>query len=281
MAAPRDDPPADSSSIEDTLREFHKDLARKHSRHFDNVAAFWKSFTKAQRARCLKDVSKDREALEHYNDPSMGDVCKIVPELNLRDISTGPDFLLDIVRHRATTSLCNQYCQDVHDKPGDRNFIIDMMQNRGLEARGRYNRCFTLFVEGVDYGRSFKFAATETHVHQALRPAFEAGLCIPKSVGDLVLERQLFLLTTLNILVMEILDVGSKTRATNDRAKKSDDPASAAISNLSIQERPKKPNLRDLVASAQEQRDSLVDYLELLSSEPVVLAHAVNMFFFS
>jgi hypothetical protein len=115
-----------------------------------------------------------------------------------------------------------------------------------------------------------------------LLPAITAGLCVPQARGELILTRQLYLMQCLTILIDDILDEGSQTRADNSKPKRSDKAASAALAKLDIQDRPSSQiALSDLVASALEQKATLEEYVGLLRAEPVVLAHAVNVWFFT
>ncbi|KAG0155419.1 hypothetical protein PDIDSM_996 [Penicillium digitatum] len=114
--------------------------------------------------------------------------------------------------------------------------------------------------------------------------ATRARVCVPQSVGELIMQRQIYTLQTLNILIDDILEQGSQTRVQKAPAKKkktSDDGAAIVLSKLSLRAPRNKLTLSDLVASARDHRDTLEEYLVLLSTEPVVLAHAVNIWFFS
>ncbi|KAH6604786.1 ipa protein [Trichoderma cornu-damae] len=268
------------NSNAEAAKELHGDLALKYKTHASKIDAMWRSFDKNQRARCLKAGAADGAVLRHSLDTSLGSVCKIIPELNLHDISTEPEFLLDHLKHRGTTSLFQQYCEGARGRLGDRNFILDMMEKRNLRHVDSFKDCYTFFTEDR-YGDSFKILSQHEEALAALSPAIRAGVCIPQSTGELVLKRQVALLQTFNILIEDILDLGSQTRSNKQRPKKSQQAASAALSKLTIQERPKKLSLPDLITAAQDQKDSLEEFLSLLSAEPVVLAHAVNVWFFS
>ncbi|GJC88115.1 hypothetical protein ColLi_10953 [Colletotrichum liriopes] len=93
--------------------------------------------------------------------------------------------------------------------------------------------------------------------------------------------RQQHLLQILNIIVEDILDKGSTARDSKPRPKNSENATAEAFSKLQVRTAPDQLSLSDLIAYARDQKASLEDYLELLSSEPVVLAHDVNHWFFS
>lgn len=261
------------------LKDLHHDLARKYRIHGPKIETIWKSFTKAQRTKAVKDGAADGAVLKHRSDPSLGNVCKIVPEWNLRDITEpGSDFLLDLLRFRATTPLMGQYGVD-------RQHILEMMRTRNLRHVDelRLSNSFTLFIGEEDYGRSLSItrAANRSEVLASLAPAIQAGACVPQATGDFILMRQSALLQSLNIAIEDILDIGSTTRAQKNLPPKNTDAPTAAMAKLSVRARPTNLSLSDLLDTARDQRASLGEYLDLLSTEPVVLAHAVNLAFFS
>jgi hypothetical protein len=95
------------------------------------------------------------------------------------------------------------------------------------------------------------------------------------------MQRQLYLTQCLVILIDDILEEGSQTRAQKELPKKLDRGASAAFASLTIQDPPAQVSWPELVASTREQKAILDDSLSLLCAEPVALAHAVNFWFFS
>ncbi|KAL7786230.1 hypothetical protein V8C37DRAFT_392628 [Trichoderma ceciliae] len=264
----------------EALKELHSDLAWKYRAHASKIETIWRSFDKQQRASCLKAGAADGAVLRHSLDTSLGVAYKLVPELNLQDITPEPEFLLDHLKHRGTTSLFQQYCEGAGGRPGDRNFIMEMMEKKNLRHAKSFKNSYTFFMEDK-YGDSFRILSNFDETLAAIAPAIQAGVCIPQSTGELIFQRQLVLLQTFNILIEDILDLGSQTRSNQERPKRSEQAASAALSKLTIQERPKKLSLPDLISSAQDQKESLEEFLGILSAEPVVLAHTVNVWFFS
>lgn len=99
----------------------------------------------------------------------------------------------------------------------------------------------------------------------------------PNLRGELILQRQIYLLQTMNILIEDILDIGSTFRNKKTRPKKPEQAATATLSTLSIDAKPAKLSVEDLIARALGQKSALEDYVNLCRTEPVVLAHAVNI----
>lgn len=222
------------------------------------------------------------EVLKHSRDVSMGNVYKIIPEWNLRDVTKpDSDFLLDMLKHRATKSLFEQYMEGPNGGPGDHAVILESINTRGLRHVESFRHCYTFFLDEDQYGNSVKILKDHAETLAAFAVPIQHGLCVPQSTGELILERQITLIQSLNIIIEDILDLGSKTRDRKAPPKKSDKASLAAFAKLTIQPRPAKLALPDLVASAREQQASLDEYLSLLTTEPIVLAHEVNIWFFS
>lgn len=269
-------------SSADLLRELHSDLYRKYNLHATAIESIWRSLDAGKRTKCLKAGVVDGAVLKHSMDQSLGNVYKFVPEINLRDVTKpGSDFLLDVLRHRATTSLIDQYGTGVNGGPGDLEFIEEMMRTRGLKHVESFTNCFTTFLDEESYGCCYKALSHHTEMAAGLAPGIQARLIVPQATGELILIRQSTIIQSLNILIEDILDEGSKTRDQKKPSKKPDKAASKAVSKLTYQNTPAKLVLADLLAHVHDQKDDLKDYLALLSTEPVVLAYAVNTWFFS
>jgi hypothetical protein len=268
---------------EELVQELYRDLARKYQIHRPKVEEIWSSLNASQRARTFKAGAAEGRVLKNPTDRSMGNVYKVIPEINLRDIAeSGSDYLLHLLRHRATKSLIEQYGEGINGAPGDHQFIVNSMRDNNLRHANQFKYCFTTFFDEDNYGKSYKTpdASKFAQVMAGLSTAVDAGLCVPQSTGELILERQLYTLQTLNILIDDILD-SSSTRNTKKLPKKSEEAARAALSNLTIVAKPDKLSLQDLEANALDQKSSLNEHLNLCCTEPVFLAHAINIWFFS
>lgn len=232
-----------TDSTGDFVREIHGDLARKYRRHVTAIDTAWRSLDRPDRIRCMKDGAEDGAVLRDPSDVSLGNVYKIIPEWNLRDV-TGPnsDFLLEMLKFRATTSLFQQYRAGPNGDPhqGDRAIIEESMAKRNLRLVEPYTDCYTFFLgaeegngSGDMYGTSFHVKSEKEATMAQFSPAIQAGLCLPQSVGELILQRQMHLLSALSVMIDEILDTGSKTRDRSEIPKqRPQDQGAAALSNL-------------------------------------------------
>ncbi|KAI1345760.1 hypothetical protein F5Y01DRAFT_46007 [Xylaria sp. FL0043] len=272
----------EGNSGPELIEDLWRDLARKYRTHGPRLKELWRGMEPAQRARAMKAGTPDGVVLKHSLDASMGNVCKFMPEWNLRDITAaGSDLLLCMLEHRATKSLGEQYISGFGNHPGDYELIVNMMQTRNLRHVDSFPDCYTFFMDGDTYGRSFKILKDKEATLAGFKVAMDAGLCIPQSVGELVLLRQTYLLQSLNLIVEDILDEGSTTRTKKKLPKKSADGATSALSKLSIKPSSSKLDLPSILDMALSQKASLDDDLALLCTEPVLLTHLLNNWFFT
>ncbi|KAF4500077.1 Ipa [Fusarium agapanthi] len=248
------------------IRELHEDLQRKWKAHGPKVETAWRSFDKSQRAKCMKAGAMEGQVLKHSRDASLGNVCKFIPEWNLKDITDpNSNLFLDMLKHRATTSLPEQYFSGHNGTAGDLDLIDEMARIRNLRHVDDFKNCFTFFDES-EYGFSFRVPAGQ-NVKEAL-PGMESAIqqryIIPQSLGELILQRQLYLLQALNIMI-------------EDNSK----PATTPLSDSVSKQANVKLNSQELSAIASDQKSSLQEHLSLLRTKPTVLCAGVNVEFFS
>ncbi|KNG88764.1 hypothetical protein ANOM_002815 [Aspergillus nomiae NRRL 13137] len=265
------------------LKELQRDLARKYRLHGPKIEEIWHSLGKGQRERVSRAGAAEGQMLKSPIDRSLGNVYKFIPDWNLRDISNpDSDYLLDCLKHRATKSLCEQYIEGVHGGPGDFEVIVKSMHVHGLKHVDPFRYSFTLFMDEEQYGQSFTASDRVKYEETmaAMKAGVDAGLILPQSTGELILERQSILLTSMNIVIQDILEAGS-TFETKGRSKKSEKAAREAMSKLAIDQKPEKLSLEELAALSLDQKSALEDYVRLCRTEPEFLTHAVNAWFFS
>lgn len=174
----------------------------------------------------------------------------------------------------------------------------------------------TFFTDGEKYGRSFRLADLPKmgeEVRDEVNTAIGAGRCISRAAGNLVLERQVYWLFALLVVIEEILKVGKAMDAaemvkaldklTVDESKGQPSPSAPSAMATDHKARPPQsapsamamdhkgssveplaieqgkalpPSLSVLSAMAMDHKASLEEHLELLTTEPAVFAHSVN-----
>ncbi|PSN64315.1 ipa protein [Corynespora cassiicola Philippines] len=271
--------------MNETVKDLYRDLSRKFQRHGTQIEQMWQSLDQTQRVKIMKSGSSDGLVLKDPLDTSLGNVYKLIPEWNLRDIaSPSSNLFLQILEHRASTSLPSQYRSGVNGGIGDHEHILYMMQTKGLKLANasKYKDCYTLFLDEDDFGNSIRIVpGKKVQVLAGLMPGIQAQLIVPQATGELILMRQLYLLQHLNIIIEDILGIASTTRTKKIRPKKPADAGTAALARLSVHSTPKKLELSHLIDNSLDHKSSLEDYINLVFTEPTVLAHEVNFWFFT
>ncbi|OHE93648.1 hypothetical protein CORC01_11051 [Colletotrichum orchidophilum] len=260
--------------------DLHDDLVRKYKRHGAKIQQIWREFNVGQRANCVKAGVMDGVLLRHSRDTSLGNLYAIIPEWNLCDLTEQPEHFLSMLEYRAKNTLEEQFLKGPNGGEGDSGIINKSMRTRNLSPVTSYKDSYILFYNGRHYGFPVHLPENDEESSRRFAPAKRAGLLPPRATGELVLRRQTDLLRSLNILIDDVLEQGSKVRSETQRPKHSEETATETFSKLNISESPAKLSLTDLVTAARDQAASLKERLELYS-EPVVLSHDVNFWFFS
>jgi hypothetical protein len=269
--------------MDEAIRELHRDIARKYRLHGAKVQQIWRSLSQDERKKIMRSGSNEGAVLEHAEDTRLENVYKFIPEWNIRDITPNPDFLLDLLKFRATTSLQDQYRTGMNGRLGDHAHIVEMMQKKNLKHKdaSKFKDCYTLFLTEDGYGESVHImAGKRDEILANMKKAIDAQLIVPQATGELILMRQINLLQLLNIIVEDILDTSS-TRTQTQRPKKPVSHATAALAKLSVHSAPKSLELSDIIEISLDRKAALEDYIHLISTEPTVLAHEVNLCFFT
>ncbi|ROT35147.1 hypothetical protein SODALDRAFT_395051 [Sodiomyces alkalinus F11] len=283
------DPDINDPDNTDMLRRLHYDLCRKYQLHGDKVVNTWCNLTPGQRWEMTKAGAADGVIPENPWDQSLGSMRSLIPEWNLHDISWSPEYFLNILHHRATTTLRQQYLgsSDRDDCVGDHDAVAGIMRTHNLAHAKEFEDCYIIFVDGDKYGRSFKMQEDETEAAKDdLRRALNERLCLPQAVGVLVLMRQLYLMQALNNMMEDVLDarpIGSTCADTGSTSSKDSAIAPARRNKLTKDPRevdekptPVAVSLPGVLSAAHDRKAACDEYLSLLRQEPAALAEAVN-----
>ncbi|GJC88116.1 hypothetical protein ColLi_10954 [Colletotrichum liriopes] len=167
----------------DVVKDLYGDLARKYKVHGPTVEEYWRSFSREQRTRCVKAGAVNGDVLKDPTDHALGNVYKLIPEWNLRDLTEpGSDHFLNLLRHRSLKDPYEQYHRGPEDGPGDLEFIEEMMRDKKLRMAESFENCWSFFAGMEQYGESYKV------LDPSKLPAFESyiriGVVIPKKQGN-------------------------------------------------------------------------------------------------
>ncbi|KAL5594745.1 hypothetical protein BROUX41_001659 [Berkeleyomyces rouxiae] len=276
-------------SINTTVVQLKKDLDLKWELHGDTCRAVWPTLSKKQREKCMKDGSVEGAVLKSSRDESLGNVNKLLPEWNLEDVTKpGSQYLVELIEHRTSKSLTEQYAEGLDGGPGDYHFILDMINSRRLRCpeKESLKNCWTLFIQGDDYGTSYRII--DERAKTGFGPAIKANVCIPQNVAELILHRQMYLLQVMNIVIEDILEINSVDEPIPEAAKvknkKGGSSNGGAPQSASLAVRTKatvKRTLKDLIPLVQDQADGTQEFLTLLTTSAPLLSDEVNLRFFS
>lgn len=220
----------------------------------------------------------DGQVLQHSRDTALDNLFHFIPEWNLRDIISGPDHFLDMLKFRATTDLSDQVVTS------DGPHIDHAMKQYGLcnSSTGWNTDHFMVFRIAEGYGRVMKLNVPYSVFRERAPILISSGLCVPAATGELILQRQKSLLQFLNHLVEETLDLGPETRGQHDSTKARDTTVAVttALSVMRLEPPTQKLSLADVLSQCLEQKLALEDYLHLLQNEPQVLdSGAMSMYY--
>lgn len=120
--------PVYSGDIVPIIQELHKDLASKWRQHEQIVRVIWQELGRSKREDILKGSITGGLILKDHEDDAFGDMCFIVPEWNLHELAEpNSDLLLDLIHHRASTWLSDQYVFGPNNGLGNEGFILELI----------------------------------------------------------------------------------------------------------------------------------------------------------
>jgi len=85
-----------------------RDLVRKYRNVGTKVEQVWRAFTPKQREEAMREAVGDGKVLENSRDPGLGRLRDFLPDWNLEDITSTPDFFLERLKFRVENNLQTQ-----------------------------------------------------------------------------------------------------------------------------------------------------------------------------
>ncbi|KAL7944725.1 hypothetical protein V8C42DRAFT_353560 [Trichoderma barbatum] len=236
-----------SSGYAKKLEELHKSFALVYDKYASKIDAIWRSFDRNKRARFFVAHFKGKPVRHHRTDTSGNWGSIVIPEMSMYDISTDPNFLLNHFKHRATKSLFEQFSVGPYGGLGDGPYIIKRLKGDDflLEVSTSCTNDYVTFKKDR-YADFFEFVQNREVALKLFEPLIRTGVCVPRPIGDQIFNRQYALLMSFQIMA------------------------------LSVQEQRETLSVSDLISYAQDQKDSLEEYLAILSEEPIVLTHNIK-----
>lgn len=256
----------------------HRDLERKYHDVGIEVDNLWHKFTKKQREKVVKQACVGSQPPKTRHDRTNPEFCALIPEYNVRDMSSKPSHFLNIFKFRALTALRDQLDNGADGAPGDRE-TIEKVVNGTINPNEQQapDGAKIAFLDGKLYGRTLEHYDA-TMLFAGLPPVYADRYITSCGVGNSILLRQATLLRLLNDVVEKTLGLASETIAQKAPETSVNKALSAALCNLKVEA---KSSVPELCEQATESKAALEDYLHLLRSEPVLLHQGVNTTFSS
>jgi hypothetical protein len=237
----------------------HRDLALKYERHFPRVQKIWRASNQVKRGQYLR-------AGAHGGFIPDNPLALVDTESLILDVTwEKSEYLLDVLTHRATKSLEEQFWEDVDGGPGD----YDVMEAAEYDLHYQYGACYTYFTNDL-YGETRRISEeSREEILNTFDEDIEAGVLVPAALGDLVLRRQLSMLKDLNEIFDVILD-GKSGRKRQGRGS-----GKRKVRNTGEDESTA-PTLQGLTDCAEEYKAYGEVQLSRLHTVPTVLHEAVE-----
>jgi hypothetical protein len=271
----------------DVLSQRQSDFSARYKKHGPAIERYWQSahpgeLSFVMRIPYLASILYGRE----YRGEDLRLMEEIVPELVWKECAQHPcrpEFFLEMMKHRATASLEEQCSSGVNHGRGDIAIAkdCDTIQNGGWhrwQQRPGQKENWTLLY-GVPgkwkYGTHIQ--GDHPSVHDSSADPMMGTHTVPQLVGEVVLLRQESMFESLFLVMEAILALASDSRSSDKRPTKADlgAPLASAFSTLRVKPQPVEVSLEDILAMAQDQRETMGGYLNLQTTQPTVLVHVV------
>ncbi|KAI0439654.1 hypothetical protein F4803DRAFT_568229 [Xylaria telfairii] len=249
----------DSEWLPNLVSDLHRELARKYHAHGPKLKQLWQGMGQAQREKLVKTRPHLWGDLQVSQQVPKEQIDKFTPEWNLKDLAAaGSDFLLRVLEHRATKSLEEQCQSGFDDCLGDLGTINEILLKNHLQPHNYFPSSLIIRLSGDGYGRTFEAPVDREDMLAGAKPKIEAGCCVPQSIGEIVLMRQVYLLQCLTSIVDGLLS-GAETTA----------PSNTLI-------KPSTFTLNHLLNMARGRKASFCNNLAAIRREPTALSYLVN-----
>ncbi|CEJ91784.1 hypothetical protein VHEMI07476 [[Torrubiella] hemipterigena] len=226
-------------------------FSEQYAKHNLKIEQKWRSFKELDRLKCVNAANGFLLAVRE--DPARFSHL-LVPEFSRLDISSSkPAYLLDILKYRATTPLCEQ---DTADRDAVRHALSTcFLTKQGVESPGN----------GLSNEHTCGASSAGIPLEPALLGSPLAGVCegvsIPTTAPELVLARQAYTLGYLSIIMTKILQYESKERIQPDRQ------ARASLQSSTSSHSPRPLSIPDLISSSKEHAIHLHECATFIASD--------------
>ncbi|KAI9037235.1 uncharacterized protein KD926_000672 [Aspergillus affinis] len=259
------------------IRELHQDLSRKWKLYEKEIRETWQRCDKRERQGILIGQKAGGLVLDSYEDESRGEMGFLIPEWNLQDLADpDSDLLLDLIQHRATNWLSDQYLMGSNNELGDEKHILEIIECGDTPYEELENENFRCFASEYHYGEPVHIPEHQRHGPKGK----DLPRCTqPEIIGNFILARQMHFLQMMNLVIWEMLALHWKREKAGVYREKPQGPGTAALIALCIREKNPKIDMSRLADMASDNKRSLDDWAWLCRTDPEYLIDMIYIWF--
>lgn len=287
-------------NLVDGVKEAHAALTHNYRLYGERVEIKWRSLDSVEREIIIGDIHKNIPGPEdHYDCDGNGarlDPRKIFSDWRLNELIYSPDYLLGMIKHRATTSLSDQYITGPKGGPGDYQHVLDVDPypcfDRGYLDLEAPTPCIKKYIY-IMFGSHTKYAqlkATDVVTLKKLgnattKPGGEACFIVPEYFGRYILIRQLRVLEALHDIYLNIVSreycETELYKTANKFTVRFHNATTTALGNMSLLSESRPLQLSNIFDIATGRKSALEDFFNLICTEPHALYQEVVVWYAS
>ncbi|KAK1143578.1 hypothetical protein N8T08_006188 [Aspergillus melleus] len=269
--------PVYCGDIVKVIQELHRDLSRKWKLYEKEIRETWRQCDKLEREGVLIGKRAGGLVLDSYDDESRGEIGFLIPEWNLQDLAEpDSDLLLDLIKHRATNWLSDQYLMGPNGELGDEKHILETIDCGDTPYEELENENFRCFASEYHYGEQVHIPEHQRHGPNGK----DLPRCTqPEIIGNYILARQMHFLQMMNLAIWEILALHWKHEKAGVFREKPQGPGTLTLICLCIREKNPKFSLSKLRDMASDNKKSLDDWAWLCRTDPEYLIDMIYIWF--
>ncbi|CZR66598.1 uncharacterized protein PAC_16499 [Phialocephala subalpina] len=253
-----------------------------------DIERIWRAFDNEGRIKTVRScLLCGQKLLKNAKDNTLQETTRLFPEWNQEGLESGPEYFLNMLRHRALSSLTVQYSFGINTGDrGDGAFIANGLSTKDFKvpemfSTTRYLRFDCDRYYGLPLDRPRPGATTEQWAE--FNMIKDLNLRAAQGPAALTLQRQNMANSVVMIVANRLLTDDALANVATNRPQKSDEVREIAISKLTLTPTVAKLSVSvpELLYEALEQKDALEDYLNISCTEPSVLYFLTESWNFS
>ncbi|PLB54148.1 hypothetical protein P170DRAFT_344444 [Aspergillus steynii IBT 23096] len=239
----------------------------------------WHLLDQEGRVEVLQGHKAGGLVLDDPEDFGKGEICLLIPEWNLQDLAKpDSDLLLDLIKHRATNWLSDQYLFGPNGSFGDEQFMLSTIHHCEMELEEFEDGKYRCFASEYHYGEE---VSLPEHQCSGSNDKELPRCTQPSVIGNYILARQMQFLQMMNLVVWEILAVYWRGNEKGTSGGKPQGPGTMKLIGLCIREQKDVVSLESLAEMAADNKRSLENWAWLCRTDPEYLINMIYAWFFT